>query len=118
MNATAAKIVADLEAQGYTFSPLEDGGVWITPRLTPGVRVDVRSHRDDIAVFLRRREAVVQAQRIAQNAAMREGRFPLPEAKVCTFHIGAAGKPCRRCEGSWMEHFPPSSSTRTERDVK
>ncbi len=93
-------IVAKVRASGRSIR-LDGADLVIRPRMPPDLLAEVRAHKVEIVALL---EAERQAK-VAVSDAIRNGRYPLPEPKVCDFLIGHAGEDCRRCGASWLEHF-------------
>ncbi len=97
---SAHMIVAKVRGSGRSIR-LDGADLVIRPRMPPELLAEVRAHKAEIVALL---EAERQAK-VAVSDAIRERRYPLPEPKVCDFLIGHAGGKCRRCGGSWFDHY-------------
>ena len=105
---TAAEIVAQVREYGGDVKLLPDNwrlAIEHRSRIPDNLAAEAKAHAEELRTMLRVHEVITVAEGIANARAIREGRFPLPEPRVCSFLIGKAGEPCRRCGASWIEHF-------------
>lgn len=98
---TARELIAEAERRGARFEVVGDT-LKSAPRsaLDDDLRRLIGEHKAAVIAELQRREVLVEAAQL-----LRIGRWP-PVIGVCAFHVGKPGHQCRRCNASWIEHYP------------
>jgi len=109
---SATEIIAEVERRGGRFEVIGNK-LRATPKSSfPDLTAPIISRKPEIINVLLGRQQAPLDRDLEISRAIRSRTYSLPEPPICAFLVGAAGDTCRRCGGSWVEHYEREGAER------